>query len=89
MTPHSSPHALHEEAPTLAKKVSMEVPLSQERMEYRELAHRQFVPAIKRARDDDDAQETFTSTAANLGKAGLVLSELALRIAELAEKRAA
>lgn len=88
MSPNSSPHVSHEEEPVTAKRVSME-DLSPERMEYRELAHRQFVPAIERARDDDDKQERFTSTAANLGKAGWVLTKLALRVAQLAERRAA
>jgi hypothetical protein len=56
-------------------------------MELREFAHKKFIPAIKRARDDDDNQDTFTSTAGNLGMAGWILTELALRVAELADKK--
>lgn len=88
MTPHPSSHTSHEEnASLLARTAHSEVKLSSERMEFRELAHRKFIPAIKRAKDDDDAQLAFTSSASNLGTAGWVLTELALRVAELAEKR--
>jgi hypothetical protein len=64
-----------------------EVKLSEGRMGLREFAHKKFIPAIKRAKDDDDAQEVFTSSAGNLGTAGWVLTELALRVAELADKK--
>lgn len=64
-----------------------EVKLSDERTNLREFAHRKFIPAIKRAKDDDDAQDTFTSTAGNLGTAGWILTELALRVAELSDKK--
>ena len=64
-----------------------EVKLSAERTGLREFAHRKFMPAIKRASNDDDAQGTFTSSASNLGTAGWILTELALRVAELSDKK--
>lgn len=88
MSSHPTSHTSHDENATLlAKTMHAEVELSEDRMRLREYAHRKFIPAIKRARDDDDAQATFTSTASNLGTAGWILTELALRVAELADKR--
>lgn len=89
MSSQSTPHVTHEEnAGLLARTMHSEVKLSQGRMGLREFAHRKFIPAIKRAQDDDDAQDTFTSSASNLGTAGWILTELSLRVAELADKKA-
>jgi uncharacterized protein YhbP (UPF0306 family) len=71
----------------LSKTLHSEVALSDSRMALREFAHRKFIPAIKRAQADDDTQQTFTSAATNLAMAGWILTELALRAAELAEKK--
>ena len=88
MTPHPTSHTAHEDNATLlSRTLHSEVELSEGRMSLRDFAHRKFIPAIKRARDDDDAQKSFTSTATNLGTAGWVLTELALRVAELADKK--
>lgn len=88
MSSHPTSHATHEENTTLlSKTLHSEVALSDARMELREFAHRKFIPAIKRARDDDDAQDTFTSSASNLGMGGWILTELALRVAELSDKK--
>jgi hypothetical protein len=88
MTTHSPTQTSHEDSTgLLSRTLHSEVKLSDERMTLREFAHRKFIPAIKRAKDDDDAQASFTSSAANLGTAGWVLTELALRVAELADKR--
>ncbi len=89
MLSHPSPQVTHDENTTLlSKTLRPAVELSPELMELREFAHKKFIPAIKRARDDDDNQDTFTSAAGNLGLAGWMLSELALRVAELADKKA-
>ncbi len=88
MSSHVSSQAAHEDnAQLLARTLHSEVKLSEERMNLREFAHRKFIPAIKRAKDDDDAQDVFTSTGGNLGTAGWILTELALRVAELSDKR--
>lgn len=88
MSPHVSSQATHEDnTQLLARTMHSEVKLSDGRMNLREFAHRKFIPAIKRAKDDDDAQGAFTSTAGNLGTAGWILTELALRVAELAESK--
>lgn len=88
MSSHPSTQATHDEGTTLlSKTLRPVVELSDARMELREFAHKKFIPAIKRARDDDDNQDTFTSTAGNLGMAGWILTELALRVAELADKK--
>ncbi len=88
MAQHATSHTSHDDnASLLARTMHSEVTLSEGRMSLREFAHRKFIPAIKRARDDDDAQKSFTSTATNLGTAGWVLTELALRVAELADSK--
>ncbi len=88
MSSHPTSHSMHEENATLlSKTLHSEVDLSDARMGYRDFAHRKFIPAIKRAQDDDDAQDTFTSTGSNLATGGWILTELALRVAELAEKK--
>lgn len=88
MSSHVSSQAAHEDnAQLLARTLHSEVKLSEGRMNLREYAHRKFIPAIKRARDDDDAQGTFTSAAGNLGTGGWILTELALRVAELSDKK--
>ena len=55
----------------------------------RSFAHKKFMAAINRANDDDDKQLGFTSSAANLGTAGWLLTDLALRVAELSVKKVA
>ncbi len=88
MTQHSSIQISHEENTNLGSRtLHSEVALSEERMKLREFAHRKFMPAINRANDDDNKQPSFTSSASKLGTAGWILTELALRVAELSEKR--
>lgn len=92
MSSHQSTQASQEEkheesASYLSRTLHAKVELSDTRMKYREFAHKKFIPAIKRANDDDDKQESFTTTAEDLGKAGWILTELALRVADLAERR--
>jgi hypothetical protein len=88
MSSQSTQQVTHEEnTGLLARTMHSEVKLSEARLELRDFAHRKFIPAIKRAQDDDDAQDTFTSSAGNLGTAGWMLTELALRVAELSDKK--
>ena len=88
MSSQSTQQVTHEEnTGLLARTMHSEVKLSEECVALREFAHRKFIPAIKRARDDDDAQDTFTSSASNLGLGGWILTELALRVAELSDKK--
>lgn len=70
-----------------SKTLSPEVPISEELMGMRNSAHKKFVPAVDRARQDDSKQDGETSSAENLGKAGWILSELALRLVDLSKKR--
>ena len=73
----------------LNKKENSGPALSEGHLGLREFARRKFTPAIKRAKDDDDRQAVFTSAAGNLVTAGWILTELALRVSELADKRMA
>ena len=88
MMQHSTSQTSHEENIGLGSRtLHSEVSLSAKRTELREFAHRKFMPAISRANDDDNKQPSFTSSARKLGTAGWMLTELALRVAELSEKR--
>jgi hypothetical protein len=54
---------------------------------FRESAHLQFMPAVQRALRDDNDQTQFTSAATNLATGGWILTELALRIADLSKSK--
>ncbi len=89
MTSYPSSNTSHEENRELLNRtLYTEVDLSESRIGFRDFAHKKFIPAIERAKNDDDQQSMFTSSAGNLGTAGWVLTELALRVAELSEKKA-
>lgn len=79
MSLHSSSHSTHHEV--VASQADLDF------KELRDMARRKYIPAIQRAKVDDDRQAVFTSSAANLATGGLILAELALRVAENVEKR--
>ena len=90
MSVHSSTHITHEDSVEILsvnKKHGTEAGFSERYAGMREYAHKKFVPAIQRAKADDDKQEEFTSVASNLGIAGWILTELALRVSDLADRR--
>lgn len=87
MTLHASPHASQDTSASLiARTLHSEVELSPELEGLRGFAHKKFMPAIRRAQTDDDAQGVFTSSATNLATAGWMLTELSLRVSELSKK---
>ena len=90
MSAHSSTQITHEDSVAIlsvSKKNITEAEISQRYSGLREYAHKKFIPAIKRAKEDDDKQEIFTSAAGNLVAAGWILTELALRVSNLADTR--
>jgi hypothetical protein len=56
-------------------------------MQLRNYAHLKIMPAVQRALRDDNSQQTFTSAATNLATGGWIMTELALRIADLSAKK--
>lgn len=90
MTPHSPSTMSRENNLSLSNETMQpNVGFSGERIKMRSFAHKKFMAAINRANDDDDKQLGFTSSAANLGTAGWLLTDLALRVAELSVKKVA
>jgi hypothetical protein len=88
MSSHQSTQTEYEDKISFfSRTLHPEVEISEELMKLRESAHKKFVPAVDRARQDDAKQQRETSGAENLGKAGWILSELALRLVDLSKKR--
>ncbi len=81
MEKHGSSHA-HQDIVTPSDNKKSPFNLSEKLEELMHYAHHKFSPEISRAQKNDDAQETFTSAATNLAKGGLLLSKLAVRVAE-------
>lgn len=88
MTHHASSSLPQDSSQSLiARTLHSEVELSKELEALRIFAHKKFMPAIRRAQIDDDAQPVFTSAASNLASAGWVLTELALRVSQLSREK--
>jgi len=79
METHASPHSRKDIVTPGGKELNLEIGFSLDLKNKLQYAHGKYEAVLERAEQDDDAQEAFTSGAANMVRASSMLTDCIAR----------